>query len=372
VDAFVARIDTTATTNTAVGHFSSYMGGGGSDQGTGIAVDTAGNTYVAGETASGNFPVKNAFQGTLSGGSDAFVSKLGPTVNLGLTVTATPTPAVGVGNQVTFKFVVTNSGDLASGVTFTDSLPTSNATFVSASTTVGNCGGASGGTVVCNLGTMNSSATATVTIILTPTVGPGTLSNSATVTVPPSSFTKSASTSVTVNDFTIAANPLIQTVPAGVPANYTLTLTPTGPIPNSITLSCSSGLPSGGSCTFTTATIPNLNNGAATSTVHVNTTVRPKTSASILHGRGGPLYAALIPVFGFALFGYGVAGKERRLAGGLLLAGFLGFMLFQAGCGSSSSTPPVTGGTPAGTYSITLSGTSSGVSRTTTVALVVQ
>ena len=373
VDGFVARIDTTATTDAAApGHFSSYLGGGGDDRGTGIAVDTAGNTYIAGETASGNFPLKNAFQGALSGPSDAFVTKIGPTVNVGVTVTATPTPTVGVGNQVTFKFVVTNNGDLTSGVTFTDSLPTSNATFVSATTTVGSCGGASGGTVVCNLGTMNAAATATVTVILTPTAGPGTLSNSATITVPPSSFTSSASTSVVVNDFSIAANPLTNTVQAGVPANYTLTLTPTGPIPNSISLSCSSGIPTGGTCTFTTATIPNLNNGAATSTVHVNTTVRPKTSAALVHGHGGSLYALMLPVFGFALFGYGIAGKKRRVACGVLLAGFLALMIFQAGCGSSSNTPQPTTGTPAGTYSITLSGTSSGVSRTTTVTLVVQ
>jgi hypothetical protein len=370
-DGLVARIDTTSAISTSSGNFVSYEGGSGDDRSTGIAVDSAGNTYVSGETASGNLPLKNAFQGALKGGSDAFLSKISPTANFTMKVTATPTP-VGVGNPVTFTFTVTNVGDLTSGVTFTDTLPAANATFVSATATGGTCGGATGTpvTVVCNLGTMNASAVSTITVILTPTAGPGTISDSATLTVPGSSFTISTSASVTVNDFSISANPTTATVPAGVPANYTLTLTPTGAIPNSIALSCSSGLPSGGTCTFTTTTIPNLNTGAATSTVHVNTVVRPKPAAALEHGSGGPLYATLIPMLGVALMGLG--RKRRRVLSAFLVTGFLGLMMLQAGCGSSSTTPPVTGGTPAGTYSVTLTGTSGSVSRTTTVTLVVQ
>jgi len=371
-DAFVARIDTTSTDPASVAHFSSYHGGTGDDRGTGIAIDLLGNTYVSGETASTNFPVLSAFQGAISGSSDAFISKIGPTANFTMTVTASPTPAVGVGNPVTFTFTVTNTGDLASGVTFTDTLPVANATFVSATVTGGSCGGATGTppTVVCNLGTMNSNATATVTVILTPTAAPTSLSNSATLTVANSSFAVSSSTSVTVNDYSISANPLSVTEPAGVPANYTLTLTPTGAIPNSVALSCSSGLPTGATCTFTTATITNLNNGAATSTVHINTTVRPTTTASLQ--KAWPMYATWIPISGLALIGLGVRKKKRGLLSGLLLSAFFALVMFQAGCGSSSSTPAVTGGTPAGTYSVTMSGVSGSTSRTTTVTLIVQ
>ncbi len=60
--------------------FSTYFGGSEyDDQGNGIAVDSAGNLYVAGYTQSRQFPTKNAFQAQFGGGSyDAFVSKIGP------------------------------------------------------------------------------------------------------------------------------------------------------------------------------------------------------------------------------------------------------------------------------------------------------
>jgi hypothetical protein len=55
-----------------------------------------------------------------------------------------------------------------------------------------------------------------------------------------------------------------------------------------------------------------------------------------------------------------------------LLIGFFASILFQAGCGGSSTTPAATTGTPAGTYSVTVTGTSGSASRTTTLQLVVQ
>ena len=54
--------------------YSTYLGGGGTDEGTAIAADGAGSAYVAGQTQSTGFPAA----GTLQGGSDAFVSKLSP------------------------------------------------------------------------------------------------------------------------------------------------------------------------------------------------------------------------------------------------------------------------------------------------------
>jgi len=58
--------------------FSTYLGGKLFDEGTGIAVDPAGNVYVTGFTTSSNFPVVNALQPTFGGVSNAFIAKLNP------------------------------------------------------------------------------------------------------------------------------------------------------------------------------------------------------------------------------------------------------------------------------------------------------
>ncbi|HXS94713.1 MAG TPA: SBBP repeat-containing protein [Candidatus Limnocylindrales bacterium] len=55
-----------------------YLGGNNVDQGNGIAVDAAGNAYVTGYTASTNFPVQSALRGSNAGDVDAFVTKLNP------------------------------------------------------------------------------------------------------------------------------------------------------------------------------------------------------------------------------------------------------------------------------------------------------
>lgn len=59
--------------------YSTYLGGVGTDEGHGIAVDLQGNAYVTGLTDSTDFPVLNAFQPALASSlSDAFITELNP------------------------------------------------------------------------------------------------------------------------------------------------------------------------------------------------------------------------------------------------------------------------------------------------------
>jgi len=56
-DAFATKI----SSDGRILFYSTYLGGSGTDEGGGIAVDPAGNAYVTGTTASGNFPTLNPF-----------------------------------------------------------------------------------------------------------------------------------------------------------------------------------------------------------------------------------------------------------------------------------------------------------------------
>jgi len=75
-DAFVAKFDTNASSiNSLV--FCSYLGGAGDDKAFGIAIDSgASNVYVVGQTSSNNFPVLNPAQPASGGSFDAFIAKV--------------------------------------------------------------------------------------------------------------------------------------------------------------------------------------------------------------------------------------------------------------------------------------------------------
>src|SRR5262249_38747898 len=72
-DAFVSKLDTDGTALV----YSTFLGGHARDTGSDITIDSAGNAYVTGQTASLDFPTTaGAFQTSPRGGGDAFVTKL--------------------------------------------------------------------------------------------------------------------------------------------------------------------------------------------------------------------------------------------------------------------------------------------------------
>ncbi len=149
-DAFVVKLNASGTRV-----FGTYMGGSGTEEGDGIAVDAAGNAYVTGKTSSATFPVTN---GTTFGGgaSDAFVSKLIVVGGLTINPTGLPNGAIGArysqtiaasGGNPPYTFAV--SGSLPPGIVLaTDGTlsgtPTGTGQFtftVTASDGAGNTGG---------------------------------------------------------------------------------------------------------------------------------------------------------------------------------------------------------------------------------------
>src|SRR5207248_1479845 len=72
VDAFFTELNTAGSALL----YSTYLGGADLDIGSGLAVDTSGNTYVTGTTQSSDFPTTpGAFQISLQGSADVLITK---------------------------------------------------------------------------------------------------------------------------------------------------------------------------------------------------------------------------------------------------------------------------------------------------------
>ncbi len=76
-DIFVTKLNATGSGLV----FSTFLGGVENDRGESLVLDNAGNTYIYGYSESANFPTKNAYNATHSGGSDIIVAKLNATGN---------------------------------------------------------------------------------------------------------------------------------------------------------------------------------------------------------------------------------------------------------------------------------------------------
>jgi hypothetical protein len=107
--------------------FSTYLGGAGDDQGLGVAVDAAGNVYVAGSTTSVNFPVTaGSLQTSLAGARAGFVAKLAPAGNALLYATY-----LGGNNQTTANAIVIDGAGNAylTGSTSATNFPVTSGVF---------------------------------------------------------------------------------------------------------------------------------------------------------------------------------------------------------------------------------------------------
>ena len=118
-DAFVIAF----TTNASAILFSGYLGGSGNDFGYGIAVDSLTNAYIAGQTASPNFPTFFPHQSSLNGPSDAFLAKILWAVQLPVITTQPTNQTVSAGTLTGFFGNIPSSVSLS--VSNTGTLPLS-------------------------------------------------------------------------------------------------------------------------------------------------------------------------------------------------------------------------------------------------------
>lgn len=179
-------------------------------------------------------------------------------------------------------------------------------------------------------------------------------------------------------DFSAAVSPTTTTINAGQSANFTVSIAPSGGFNKVVTFSCS-GVPTGASCTVTPSSVTLNGTSASTATVMVMTTqrsgfftwpelrVRPRTSPWS--------WVALLACIFFwvgLLRLRKVQGRALRL---LLPCSAILLAVLCASCGGGMMMPAPgkgpPGGTPAGTYTVVVTGTSGNVSHATSTQLTV-
>lgn len=168
-------------------------------------------------------------------------------------------------------------------------------------------------------------------------------------------------------DFTLSANgSTSNTIHSGQNAVFPLLLASAANVPGTATFSCS-GTPANSTCNVTPGSIA-LGN---TSTISVTVDTGVSTSVASISHPSAFWFAALLPLGLFAF-------RRRVPIPGLAL---ICLLIFAAGCGSGRIIPPSGGGsgqppgdatTPPGTYSIAVTASSAGLSRTVSLTLIVQ
>ena len=216
-----------------------------------------------------------------------------------------------------------------------------------------------------------ANASCTVSVIFKPSVAAAETANlvlTDAVSTSPQTVTLSGTgTSTTTPNFTLAASPATLSVPQGMSGTFKVTVTPTGGFKQAVALACT-GLPANSTCTAApTSVTPTDGVTPVSAMVTVATTspavVIPPSSTPdprMLLWRTVPLFSA----FSLLLF---LARRQRFAVRLSMVAAMAGFLAL-AGCGGGH-TP--TGGTPKGTSTVTVTGTSGTLTSSATVSLTV-
>ena len=310
--------------------FSTYYGGTLDETGTGIALDTFGDAYVTGRTASSTYPFSGTpFQSALGGSSDAFVTELS---NTGFVVYSSFLG--GTGNENSIAADTTNG---ALGAVAVDS--SSNAYLA---------------------GDTNSIDFPVVSALPCCGAKAGGLADAFVAKVGPAPA-----------DFSVAVAPTSASVTAGQSASaITVTVSSVNSsYGQAVALSCT-GLPTGAGCNFTAASLTPTRTAATTSL-----TITTTGAAAAMNGSSKIFYAMWLPIVGLSLVGMRFSSTEsrrKRLLGFLLLGLVMALLFLLPACGSSSTgVKGCTGCTPAGSYTITVSGAAGGATHTAPFKLTV-
>ena len=173
-----------------------------------------------------------------------------------------------------------------------------------------------------------------------------------------------------------SSGPTPATIRAGQSATATVTVASRNGFDQPVSFSCSSlpvvAMPP--TCSIDNITPPA--NGSASGTLTITTTAATSATAPPSLGRSRVFYAIWLSLLGVVSLGTGGASRRRNQA--LILLWVLVFtsLLIQVACGGDSTPSvqnnPGNSGTPAGNYTITVTGTSGSAVSSTQIQLVVQ
>lgn len=180
----------------------------------------------------------------------------------------------------------------------------------------------------------------------------------------------------TAPDFELSASAVApSTVTAGKGASSTITLTSLNGFASAVTFTCSVDPAPvfAPTCSLNPASATPTANGSTTTAVNISTTA--PSSGAMAPGSRAIFYALWLPIGALLWAGTAMNSKpssrNRSFVAAiccLLLAG----VLLEAACGGNSVKPPPSGGTPAGTYTITVTGTAGATQHSATTNLIVQ
>ncbi len=219
--------------------------------------------------------------------------------------------------------------------------------------------------------TLGVNAACSMTVVFTPTAAgnrPGVL----TLTDDAPSGAQTVTLTGTGIDFSFApSGASSQTVTSGTSATYAMLLTSAASLNGNISFACS-GAPAHSVCSVNPST---ANLGASTTIIATVQTglstakVEPRPAPWWRGGNGLITLAILVPLCCFG---------RRRSVRALMSAAIFCSLLWMAGCGTPR-TIPGSGGTiapstptPAGTYTLTVTGTAAGISHSVLLTLIVQ
>jgi archaellum component FlaF (FlaF/FlaG flagellin family) len=176
------------------------------------------------------------------------------------------------------------------------------------------------------------------------------------------------------SDFSLTPVSATSSPSPGSKATYTLNIASVGgAFSNAIALTCT-GAPAGSTCNFSKQSV-----APGSGIVPVTVTVTTESSANLVHplkrGGNGSLALWILHANGlgvaFLMFGIRKGKAYRRMFFTLLLPFVLGTTLIL-GCGGGNKTPALNGGTPAGTYQLTVVGTSGSLQHFITLTMKVE